>query len=356
MEHDLSEHDFESEPRRIGVKIILLSLAVAAVGIPMWLVWGRSAHTPNPPHPVARVPDYRPVPVPTNRGEDVEDGFRGEVHPLLHGQARLEVVAHWTGVGTGRDQLDQTVPANVYRLFSEFKPAISRRVYTERDLSVFLPESVNAVGQTWEIRADDVAGILGQFHPQPSMHLIALGRRAGPDGAFALLRAMSTTHLEVLFRIHAEFDLAQNVWLTPACFWGRMLVDREAGTVEHFRLWVPTDNPLNMHLTVAESMPPGGSEPTVFREIRRGDMVITRRDIVRVEQMELASADPEFAESIVWTESLEMEIAERKLKKAFYTFASIDWVPWQRAAAIAAEEKRPILAIVLWGALDDQSC
>ena len=81
-----------------------------------------------------------------------------------------------------------------------------------------------------------------------------------------------------------------------------------------------------------------------------------KRDIVRVEQMELAGGNDKLQETIEWTESLDINLAERKLKSAFYKFASIDWVPWQEAATVASREKRPLLAIVLWGALDDQSC
>src|SRR6185312_6572343 len=39
-------------------------------------------------------PDSR-VPVPNNRGPEVVDGFRGEVHPLLHRHAQTEVKAYW---------------------------------------------------------------------------------------------------------------------------------------------------------------------------------------------------------------------------------------------------------------------
>jgi hypothetical protein len=234
--------------------------------------------------------------------------------------------------------------------------AVPTQVYTERAFSALMPESAGSVGQIWEIDRDDVAVFLRQFHPRPTLHLVSSGRRAGPDGAFALLRAVSPTHLDVVFRIHAEFDIAQNVWLTPACFWGRMIVDKTAGTVEYFRLWVPTENRLNIHLTVAESIPKGGTEPVIFREIEHGDVVHSKRDIVRVEQMELVSANQDFSETLDWSSTIDMDEARLKLKQAFYAFENIDWVPWQRAQEAAAATQKPILAVVLWGALDDQSC
>ena len=343
----------ENGARRGVVKLVGMSvmlIVATAAFLPFW--WGPKP----PPQPVVELPPYQPVPVPTNRGEAIVAGFRGEVHPLLHGRTSLEVTAHWTSLGQGRDQLERNVPPAVYKLFTELKPATPTQVYTERELSALLPASIETVGQVWEIDGDKVAGLLRQFHASPSMHLVAFGRRAGPDGAFAVLRAVSPTHLEILFRVHAEFDVAQNVWLTPACFWGRMIVNKEAGTVEHLRLWVPTDNPLNVHLTVAESTPKGGKRPAIFRKIQRGDFVQGKRDIVRVEQMELVSTSAELPESLTWSEEIGVEVARQMLKQAFYTFENIDWVPWQETLAIADAQKKPVLAIVLWGALDDQSC
>src|SRR5262249_46873758 len=179
----------------------------------------------------------------------VSPAFRGEVHPVLHGKTTLEVAAHWTEVGRGRNHLEDSIPPDAYALFTDLNPATANDIYTERDFSRLMPASVGSVGQLWGFESDAVAKFLRQFHPYPAMHLIALGRRSGPDGAFGLLRAVSATHLDILFRVHAEFDIALNMWYTPACFWGRMIVNKQAGTVESFRLWLPTDQPLNVHLT-----------------------------------------------------------------------------------------------------------
>ena len=48
------------------------------------------------------------IPVAINRGAELPDGFRGDTHPLLHGQTRFDIKAEWTPVGKGRG--DSTVP------------------------------------------------------------------------------------------------------------------------------------------------------------------------------------------------------------------------------------------------------
>src|SRR5438094_193686 len=56
------------------------------------------------------------VPVPNNRGPEVPDGFRGEVHPLLHRPAQTEVTAYW--VPPKIDKFDPAMPPEVRRLFA----------------------------------------------------------------------------------------------------------------------------------------------------------------------------------------------------------------------------------------------
>ncbi|MFN0052386.1 MAG: hypothetical protein ACKV0T_09345 [Planctomycetales bacterium] len=320
------------------------------------LMRGRAPESQSVTEPTsAAVPDYRPEPVAVNLKNPLP-GFRGEVHDLLAGEGGHELLVHWTPIDrAGRDHLDEHVPAEVFELFTGLRPVAPRRVFAQRDFSVLLPQVLPEVGEVWEIDTAGLAGFLELFHPHPSFHLVAFGRRAGPDGAFGLVRGKSEANLEIMFRVHAEFDLAQNVWLTPACFWGTLRIDRQAGVVEAFRMWVPSDNPLNMHMTVAESIPPGG-EPTVFREIQTGDVVNSYRDIVPVARMELASAAAGEGPTPEWAEEIDETLAKRKLKQAFYAFEEIDWVPWDQAPARATAADKPILAVVLWGALDDQSC
>jgi hypothetical protein len=297
------------------------------------------------------------VPVPANRTADVADGFQGEVHPALHGETRLAVTARWTRPGRGRDKLDARVidnleellPEQMYAVFRDAKPAQQTHVYTQREFSAFMPDKIESAGQLWAMNLDKVAGVLKQFHPNVSMHPRAKGRRAGPDGAFGVLRAVSTGYLDIAFRLHAEFNLTPKeyqhhalpitMWCTPANFTGQMLVNRKAGTVDYFHLDLPRDKTLNMHFTV-------------FADFLKGE----QHDIVRVEHMELTGGDSTVVNGVRWDQFMELAQANAKLAHEFYKFNDIAWVPTEKALSVARESKKPILAMVMWGSLDDQSC
>jgi hypothetical protein len=292
---------------------------------------------------------HKPIPVLTNRSAEVLDGFRGDVHPILHDKTRLEVKAFWTPLERSGLKIP-AAPEVAYSWYTQLRPAAPQMIYTEREFSGFLPESVREVGQTWALDPEKVIVFLKQFHANPSLHLVATGRRAGPDGAFAILRAVSSTHLEIVFRVHAEFyvtpkdwDPKQPIfaWYTPAYFSGRLVVNKKAGTVEHFRFALATEKALNVFLTV---------NPSLMGIPKLG------HDIVRVDRMELLGGNATFADSLSWTSSLPLAEANRKLARVFYKFEEIDWVPLDQVLPQARSKNRPIFAIVSWGATDDQSC
>ena len=290
----------------------------------------------------------KPAAVSANRSADVPDGFRGDVHPILHGQTQLEVSAYWTALE--KSQLHFQVPEEIRAWYTGLRPSVPRTTYTARDFSAFLPKSGTNVGQLWALDSDKINMFLRQFHPKPSMHLVATGRRAGPDGAFAIVRADSPSHAEIVFRVHAEFFITPNVggdlqsvyaWFTPAYFYGRVLVDKNKGTVEHFQFALPTEKALNVFLT---------ANPSLLGIPQLG------HDIVRVERMELSGGDGRLADKVPWTESLPPAEASRRLARVFYKFEEIDWVPLDQVLTQARNKNRPIFAIVSWGAINDQSC
>lgn len=303
------------------------------------------------PQPLRPRP-YNGEPVALNSPAEITAGFRGEVHPLLHGRTKLELTAHWAPVGNGQ-HVSEMLAADESQYFQDLKVADKQHVYTERDFSAFLPETLTSVGQIWPLDPDKVVHLLRQFHPSPSMHLVSQGRRVGPDGAFAVLRAVSSSYLDVVFRIHTEFDVSpktwtgsrkvEQMWYTPGYFSGHMIVNREKGTVEFFRLGLPTDKTLNVHLTVG----------------RQGRTTLPRidaHDIVRVDRMELLGGNNEEAAKATWEEMITSAAAEQRLQRVFYKFTEIHWVPFGQALAAARDGNKPLFVMVLWGALDDQSC
>lgn len=200
----------------------------------------------------------------------------------------------------------------------------------------------------WKIDPAVAVPLLAQFHPAVSTtferYHQPYGRRPGPAGAFGILRAVSEEHLDVLFRVHAEIVLKEGaVIYTPACFLGRMLVDRKTGTVEHLRMSVPGEQGVNINITVTFPLPgePGKEVTNIVFE--------------RVEPMELAGGDASAAAG-PWDAEIDEAEAHARLKGAFYKFMDVDWVPIEDAVDTARRLKKPIMAVVLTSPLDDQSC
>src|SRR5688572_28314910 len=94
---------------------MLLGLGVLVVGVGI-LAWRLSDPTERVKNELEVdgkvIKIHKPIPVAANRSAEVGDGFRGAVHPLLHGQTRLEVTAHWTPIE--RRRLNFDVPDAVF--------------------------------------------------------------------------------------------------------------------------------------------------------------------------------------------------------------------------------------------------
>lgn len=61
-------------------------------------------------------------------------------------------------------------------------------------------------------------------------------------------------------------------------------------------------------------------------------------------------------EEIVWSEELRREEASRRLEVTMYPFKKVPYLPFSEAFSRASAEKKLVHSILLWGALDDQSC
>ncbi|MCH7989801.1 MAG: hypothetical protein IID46_11725, partial [Planctomycetes bacterium] len=238
-----------------------------------------------------------------------------------------------------------SLPKEIMDLF--LKPVVveEQHTYAARDFSLFLPVEVTHVGQVWSIDESKAAAFLKQFHPHPSTQFAEYagpyGRRPGPAGAFGVVRAISPTHLDIFFRLHAEFILVPSVVYTPACFLGRILINRKAGTVDYFQMAVPNDRAFNLTLTVSVTDPWDVSS------------LLTSLNFEYVEQMELQGGDGGNLAQNDWEDEIDLEKAHRKLKSIFFKFYDIDWVSSDDVLEIAKEKNRPILGVVMTSSLDD---
>ncbi len=314
-------------PRAVVAVVAVVEMVAVVV-----LTAGCSSKVPAPvSHATERV-------IRTNRGADVADGFRGDVHPEIATDLNLDVSAACSFLGTGRGFDAGYFPPQFRQPFETFRVAHPARSYAARDLSAFLPvQFTAAAGQTWEIDTARLVPFLRQFHAGASWQLGAPGRRYGPNGAFATLRGISDSHYEILARVHAEFQLDRGVFVSPAYFEGNLWLNRATGNVDYFRLAVPTDLSLNTTLT---------------RMLDREALI----DIIHVEQFELVAGQPPDPAELTWSSQIETSAAREKLKRQFYKFLEINWVKPELAAEEAKRRQKPIMALVLWGDLDDQSC
>jgi hypothetical protein len=338
----------------------MLALAVVVSGC------GEQAAPAPEPAPAVSTGDhaakYEYDTVGTNPDVVLPDGFRGDVHPLLDGDARLEVVARWKptlkegkrggiklGIIDNAKAPEYSIPDEIVALLTETTPVRERATWGAHELSAFLPQEVTGTGQMWRIDPAAAVPLLAQFHPGVTTtfdrYEQSYGRRPGPAGAFGIVRAVSSDWLDVLFRVHAEFVLREgSVLYTPACFLGRMLVDREAGTVEWLELHVPTDLGVNVDITVTFPLP------------NRPKKEVTNIVFEKVELMELAGGDGERLARIDWQDELDVAAAHRRLTSAFYKFMDIAWVPPEQVLELSRAAKKPAMVVVLTSPLDDQSC
>ena len=232
-------------------------------------------------------------------------------------------------------------------VLSKPAPAEARRTYTAAELAPFLPPEPVAVGETWPVSREAVIPFLRQFHAGARSEL----HSTRDEGAFACLRAVSGERLEILFRAHAEFQLTPDVVYTPAQFEGRLLIDRAKELPLALSLVLPDrDTNVDVNVTTSGRIASGDSV-LVFPDLEKS---MTLADIGWVPRMALTSPSP--AQASEWTASIPDADARLRLARSFYPFARLEWLPFFAAMDRARERDKPVLVVVLFGTLDDESC
>lgn len=221
-----------------------------------------------------------------------------------------------------------------------FRPAQPLKEYCSSDFRAFLPSSPVNVGDVWELDSEGVLPFLRQFHPGATMEFRRYSKRrkrylrVGQKGAKACLRAISPKYADIVFRIHARFtlDASSETYFMPAQFAGNLVVDLNTGTICQFTLSLPTRNS-NVDINA-----------------------FGVADMVSVPRMELYYSSSLFLHESVAETMISENEACKKLERAFYEFAEINWLPIEVAVDQAKTTNRPIHAVLLWGSFDDESC
>ena len=262
----------------------------------------------------------------------------------------LQVQAYWDPIADASLGMPDQSPKHA-ALFRNLSPAHAIREYEIDAFKVFFPKGTVPVGHVWKLDVNAVLPFLQQFHPGATgeMHINPggdaaieiFGRRIvlikvglESEGAFACLRALSPTYAEIVFRIHAEFQLDKEAraYFTPAQFTGRLILNRNDGSIREFSLYLPPRN-TNVDINAFGSA-----------------------DMVFVPRMELISQNARDESNIVWETAITDDEAKDLLEASFYKFSEIERLPIEAAIAQAQAENRPIHVVLTWGVFDDESC
>ena len=234
-------------------------------------------------------------------------------------RARWEPLAESKYGLYGSEKLQQLLGAGPTTPVAEHPP---------ENFAALLPGEDVGLGEPFALEPERFLPFLRQFHPGATPRL-----RWGELGAFGCVIGRDDARLELLYRVHAGFELDPDVFLMPAQFEGRLLWERASSRPLAFTL----------------ALPPRNSNVDVNAKHEFGAVA----DIGFVPVMELGL---EPAPGALPEERPELDAARTRLRGAFYRFAAIDWLSLPDAHRRALEEKKPLHVVILFGTLDDESC
>ena len=262
------------------------------------------------------------------------------LHDVLRTSATVPVQAHWDPIENTTHNLPWATEEKFNRSKAQWQepvdmvweewlklfnpgPAHPLKNYSAMDFQVFLPPSTANVGDVWNLDPEGILPFLRQFHPG-----------ATQKAAKACLRAISSEHADIVFRIHARFTLNASIdaYLRPAQFTGHLIINLDTGTICQWTLSLPNRN--------------SNVDMGAFRSF----------DIGFVPRMELCSLSETQPEPIAWETAITAEAVGKKFENVLYKFTEIEWTPIEDVVELAKASNRPIHAVLLFGVLDDESC
>eukprot|EP00118_Oscarella_pearsei_P024811 m.306845 g.306845 ORF g.306845 m.306845 type:complete len:404 (+) comp41642_c0_seq1:131-1342(+) len=212
--------------------------------------------------------------------------------------------------------------------------------------------------------------LLNQFHRRPFVRM-----RFEPQGTIGLIRAENEEYVEIMFRCHAEFQLNEPpmfpFWFTPGQFTGHVIMKKNGSHVRHFKMFVPTNKSLNVDMEwmtgPATSLDPNDPDGSFQgnNQVDIGYMAEMRLESTRSSYFPMLPDENEEDyfkraskedEEIKWNKEISRQEALEKLERYFFPFKKVPYLPFKEAFSLAKAEQKLMHLIMLWGALDDQSC
>lgn len=197
--------------------------------------------------------------------------------------------------------------------------------------------------------------LLSMFHPRPFLMM-----RFGPRGTLACVRAYSEAYIDIVFRIHAEFQLNEAprhpFWFTPAQFTGNLVVSWDFQKMLSFNLYVPTTKKLNVDMEWLEGPNNMVVDIGFMPEMSLSSTGPSEIPKTKPYRDHTVPAKPSGVDNIQWIQEIPLETAFSNLEVKFYPFKQVKYYNFTDAVQLAQEEDKLIHCVLLWGALDDQSC
>ncbi|TSS85072.1 Selenoprotein N [Bagarius yarrelli] len=271
-----------------------------------------------------------------------KDGFLGVSHSALNG------LRSWKRP----DVPSSTFSANQFRIFlppkGKGEPGDTWWIIPS-ELNIFTGYLPNNRYHPPTARGKEVLihTLLSMFHPRPFIK-----SRFAPQGAVACVRAVSDFYYDIVFRIHAEFQLNDvpdfPFWFTPGQFAGHVVLSKDASHVRDFHLYVPNDKSLNVdmewlygtsessnmevdigYLPQMELRASGPSTPSVIYD-EQGNVMDSREE----------GGEPiHFVfEEIHWISEISRDDAAGRIEVTFYPFKKVEYLPFPEAFSRAETE------------------
>ncbi|KAL8559590.1 hypothetical protein ACOMHN_008301 [Nucella lapillus] len=203
--------------------------------------------------------------------------------------------------------------------------------------------------------------VLGMMHPRPFLNM-----RFHPRGTVACVQAYNDEYVHVVFRMHAEYQLNEPplhpFWFTPAQFLGELVMTLDGSHLHYFHMSVPSERRLNVDMEWMTGVVEGeesmevdiGYMPLMEWTLKQPSQVgLTLQDALSTEPPGTLPLTPDL---IHWTSEVSRHDVLRLIEIEFFPFKTVTYHNLTRAVQLSQQQNKPVHAIFLWGALDDQSC